>query len=48
MTCEYCGKETDEFGDVCGAIVCMDCLPEAERDQGVEDVDGEYKPITRN
>jgi len=26
LTCEFCEKVTDEFGDVEGAIVCGDCL----------------------
>jgi hypothetical protein len=39
MDCEYCGQCVDDtdWGDVKGAIVCYDCLPEAIRDQGLQD-----------
>lgn len=37
MQCELCGEKTDEFGDVNGAIVCMDCMQEALDDQGLVD-----------
>jgi hypothetical protein len=47
--CELCDQPTDCPLDVCGSMVCEDCLPQAMRDHGVRDdgING-FVPINRS